>query len=151
MCLLKNGRKTPFLVFCDLFLNFCKANKNYDYSVNFQKFCKFFFYMGLLKCTKGLSEGKIGWYFSYTFIRCKAMVKQRYICNTWIQIKYIKHKPTFLSFHFIVSHVGTCNASLHSVHARRHFTVYMQRGSVATVYEYLNFELSLAQFSPSLF
>ena len=38
--------KRPFLIFDDLFLNFCKANKYCDYSANFHNFCTFFFYMG---------------------------------------------------------------------------------------------------------
>ena len=41
------AEKRIFLIFVDLFLNFCKANKNCDYSANFQNFCTFFFYMGL--------------------------------------------------------------------------------------------------------
>ena len=40
------AEKHPFLIFFDSFLIFCKANKNCDYSANFQKFYKFFFYIG---------------------------------------------------------------------------------------------------------
>ena len=38
--------KRPFLFFDDFFLNFCKTNKNCDYSTNFQKNFKKNFYMG---------------------------------------------------------------------------------------------------------
>ena len=39
------AEKRIFLIFVDLFLNFCKANKNCDYSANFQNgasLCGFF-------------------------------------------------------------------------------------------------------------
>ena len=40
------AEKRPFLIFFYLFLNFCKANKNCDYSANLKLFCNFLFYMG---------------------------------------------------------------------------------------------------------
>ena len=38
----KMAEKRIFLIFVDSFLNFCKVNKNFDYS----KFLQFFFYTG---------------------------------------------------------------------------------------------------------
>ena len=40
------AKKRPLLIFLDSFLNFCKANKNFDYSANFQNFCNFCLLMG---------------------------------------------------------------------------------------------------------
>ena len=40
------AERRPFLIFFDLFLNFCKANKNSDHLPNFKNVCKKNFYMG---------------------------------------------------------------------------------------------------------
>ena len=40
------AKKHPSMTFYDLFLNVCKANKNCDYSANFQKNLAKFFYIG---------------------------------------------------------------------------------------------------------
>ena len=44
------AEKRIFLIFVDSFLNFCKANKNCDYSANFQFFCKISFLHGASIC-----------------------------------------------------------------------------------------------------
>ena len=44
------ANKRIFLFFVDSFLNFCKANKNCDYSANFQSFCIFLLLHGASLC-----------------------------------------------------------------------------------------------------
>ena len=44
------AERHPFLIFNDLFLIFCKANKNCDYSDNIQDFCQNFSLHGASLC-----------------------------------------------------------------------------------------------------